>query len=222
MKKSILATMTVAVAILASASLAQANAYLELISGGVSVVVPAANFGPNGAGYVGSIGSWTADIASGSSSGALVVGLENQSENGGVQTSGLEVIYSSGAYSLAGGAYWGVGTSGVQTLGTVASVYSSASLWTGSGSLGTLLGSLTQPAGPAGGHSESVGLVGGTYYITEVLMIGDIAPNSIHEYVYSEVNATFTVVPDGGLTIAMLGAVLIGVSSIRSKFGKRA
>jgi hypothetical protein len=222
MKKSILATMTVAAAILASASLAKADAFLELLSGGTSVIVPAANFGPNGVGYVGSIGSWTADIASGSSSGSLVIGLQNQSENSGVQTSGLEVIYSSGSYSASGSGLWGVGTSGAQTLPTVASVYKSATLWTGSGSLGTLLASLTQPAGPAGGSSVDAGIIGGTYYITEELLIGSIAPGSIHEYVYSDVNATLTIMPDGGLTIAMLGAALIGLSGIRSKFGKRA
>jgi hypothetical protein len=222
MKKSILATMTAA-ALLASAPFANANAFLELISGGNSVIVTPGNLGPNSVGYIGSIGSWSLDIATGSSSGSLVVGLQNQSINAPSQTSGLEVIYSSGGYSQTGTGYWGIGTSGIQTLGTVASVYRSASLYSGVGSLGTLLGpALTAPAGAASSSSEDVGAVSGTYYITEELLIGNPAPNSIHEFVYSEVNATFTVVPDGGLTVALLGCVFIGLAGIRSKLGKRA
>lgn len=211
-------------ALLASASVAKANAFLELISGVTTVTVPAANFGPNGVGFDGQVGSWDLDLASGSSSGGLTVNLENQSANSLKQTSGLEIIYSSGSYSAGGTYVLGASSAGGNTLASTVQGYTSTSLWTG-GAFGTQLGSTLGVPASIVSSSKETGSISGPFYVTEVLTIGNPATGSINPSAteVAQVDASFhvTAVPDSGLTLGMAGSVFMGLAGLRSKFGAK-
>jgi hypothetical protein len=223
--KTLITGMALTGALLMSASVVKANAYLELISGTSTVTIPAANFGPNGVGFDGTVGSWNLDLASGSSSGSLTVNLENQSANSSTQTAGLEIIYSSGSYGAAGNYTFGASSAGGNTLASTAQGYESSSLWTGVGSFGTSLGSaLGVPAVSVSSSSEG-GSISGLYYITEVMIIGNPAAGSISpaRNEVAQVDASFRVtpVPDGGMTLTMAGSVFMGLAGLRSKFAAK-
>jgi hypothetical protein len=221
--KTLITTVALTGALLASASVAKANAYMELISGSSSVIVPAANVGPNGISFVGTVGSWSLDIATGLSSGSLVVGLNDLSQNTGLQTAGLEVIYSSGVYSASGKWTFGASDPGGESLAAQAQAWKSPTLFIAGGSLGTQLGSTLNLATTPTSLQDS-GTIGGWYYLNEVLIIGDPSQNSIHpgHFEYANLDATFTVAtPDGGMTLSMVGSVLLGLAGLRSKFGAK-
>jgi hypothetical protein len=216
--------MTVAItgALLATASVAKANAYLTLDSGGTIINVASST---DGVAYSGPVGSWTVDIATATSSGKLTVELADSTENSGKQTSGLEVIYSSGFYNTDGSYDFGASTSGSQTLASTASAYTGSMLYTsgvgGLGSLSQISGTISMPTHSFG--ADEFGTIGGSYYLTEVLTIGTIAPGSIGEFVHANLGETFTVtaVPDSGITLTMAGAVFMGLAGLRSKFGAK-
>jgi hypothetical protein len=207
-------------ALLASASAARANSYLTLVSGGSVVNVASSTAGIS---YDGPVGSWSVDIGTGTSSGLLTVELTDSTQNTGKQTSGLELIYSSGLYGEDGVYDLGASTSGSQTLASTASAYTSSGLYTGGagglGSLSQLSGTISMPTHSFG--ADETGTIGGSYYLTEVLTIGSVAPGSIDEFVHANLGETFTVtaVPDAGMTFTMAGAVFMGLAGLRSKFG---
>jgi uncharacterized membrane protein len=223
MKKTILATVTVA-ALVASAPFAKANAYLELISGSSALGF---SVGGNNMVFSGSVGSWDFAFSSGTSSGStmLNVGLNTQA-NGDAVTRGLTVVYSSGAYPVYGNWYFSESETH-DTLLASADVYRSGSLWTGAGGFGTLLGSLSLPATPT--TQSSVGVSGvittPPYYVNEVINIAGGSTTTFAATAPSvNVTASFLVsaVPDGGLTLAMLGLGFVGMATIRARMAKRA
>jgi len=226
MKKTILATMTVAAALMASAPFAKANAFLELISGSTTTVTALGN----SAFYGGSIGSWDVSVTFGSSSGTptlLNVGL-NTSDNGNFVTKGLTIIYSSGSYPIYGN-YSFSATFDHDSLGASAAVYRDVGLYPGSPvSYGTQLGSTLSSAANVNlalSYNEAGYIGQPPYYLNEVINIGGGGSATFSgAYQHEQVTSAFRVtpVPDGGLTLAMLGSALIGVAGIRSKFGKRA
>jgi hypothetical protein len=221
--KTLITTVALTGALLASASVAKANAYMELISGTSSVIIPAANLGPNGITWAGTVGSWDLDIATGTSSGSLVVGLNDLSQNAGLQTAGLEVIYSSGQYGQDGKWTFGASDPGGESLTAQAQAWESPTLYIAGGSLGTQLGS-TLALAMAPTAKQDSGTISGSYYLNEVLIVGDPSQNSIHpgHNEFANLDATFRVTtPDGGMTLSMVGSVLLGLAGLRSKFGAK-
>ena len=249
MKKSILATMTVAAALVASSPLAKANAFLEVVSGALNstTVVTGSDSGTLSA----SIGGWTISTETGISS---VFGITLTSSSTGPATAGpLTVYYSSGAYAQTG--LWVLGASTTSTaeqalhgipIGVTpptidysAAVYSNP-LGTGAttgvgnalnrgtyggGTLGGQLG-LTDLLGPNANAPQQFGLLlGALGNFTEILTINPILVPAHTVQMNAEIQTSFSIipitVPDGGLTIALLGSVLIGLAGIRCKFGNR-
>ena len=228
MKKTILATMTVAAALVASAPLAKANAFLEVISGSSSASTAS---GSDNATLGSTVGGWTVSTQTGSSS---VFGISLNSQNQGpVNAGNLEIIYSSGTYPSTG--IWKFGGSSTST-GAVnptidytayAYQYSAGGALYGQGGLrGSLLDTLS--LGPNQSIAPYDGAISGVLgNFTEILYIDVVSVPSADnaEGIEASVQTQFQVypvVPDGGLTLAMLGSVLVGVAGIRYKFGKRA
>lgn len=228
MKKTILATMTVAAALVASAPLAKANAFLEVISGSSSASTTS---GSDTATLNSTVGGWNVSTQTGSSS---VFGISLNSQNIGPATAqNLEVIYSSGAYPQTG--VWKFGGSSTSegivnpTIDYTAYAYQYSAggpLYGQSGPLGTLLASLS--LGPNQAIAPYDGAISGMLgNFTEILYITVVNVPAADDAggIQANVQTSFQVypvVPDGGLTLAMLGSVLVGVAGIRYKFGKRA
>jgi len=236
---------------MASASVAKANAYMELISGTSTVqIMPGAAMNTvvhsgsysltfsdqvgNSADFIGTVGSWTLDISSGTSSGDINIQLQNTS-TGSAVTKGLEIIYSSGTYSLNGQYLDGAAETGPNTLSSTVQGYAGGSLYTGSGSMGTALATATTAPGYTPAVTAATGFtllpnkpgtqestlpitLNGSYAITEVINIA--APSSPGHYQYVAATASFNSVPvpDGGMTASMIGSALLGLVGLRSKF----
>jgi len=215
MKKSILATMTVAAAILASASLAQANAYLEMVSGTSWANTSSPN---QGATLTATLGTWTAVAESGNASAApseIDLGIDNSSSS--AQTKPLWVLLSvdatDGGPLVSGG--WTLETTDNASRPTL-NIYayqSSAIYGVADHSAPLALTGLTlfgQDLGDNVGDSIVSGAVTGLHYYTEVI---EIMPGSGR--LTLSIDSTLRV-PDGGFTMATLGAVLLGLAGIRS------
>jgi hypothetical protein len=265
-------------ALLVSASVAKANAYMELISGATTVQVEPGGVlvhsGPfsvnfysqvgNGAVFVGTVGSWSVDIASGAQSGnlgnpqhSLNVTLTDNINGGTTQTHGLELIYSSGDYNLGtmanpGHYDWGASDSGGNSLtSTMTGYYNRTGIFTGgslagyeshsvslepSSPVSTPPGAPLDPAGPwvlpatfAANYQNVNVPIYGNDAITEIMLFGGTTGTIKSQKVTLNVSESFTpyvppgVVPDGGMTATMVGAALLGLVGLRSKFGgKRA
>jgi len=235
MKRAIVAVKGLALtgALLVSASVAKANAYMELISGESTIRVtgPASivngnyqGVTGNGAIFVGTIGSWSVDIASGGASGAYNVTLTDNINGNSTQSAGLEVIFSSGSFPLNGAYNFGASDSGGNSLTASVSGYHSTSLYTGSGPFGTSLGAWTlEKTYPESFQNTNIPL-SGMDYITEVMLFGGTTGPITPQEVTMNATASFTpyVAPpvrDAGVTATMLGATLLGFVGVRSKFG---
>lgn len=242
-------------ALLMGASVAKGNAYMELISGATTVEIePGGGIvasGPytdafssqtgNGALFVGAIGSWAVDIASGGQAGGFNITLTDNINGSVTQTHGLEVIYSSGSYDLAGHYNYGASDSGGNSLTAEVGGYYSSTLYQGSGPLGTSL----EPSGPGpftasdpagtwvlpqtfAASYQNVDIpISDSEYITELMLFGGTTGTIPAQTVSMNVTASFTpyhspnLVSDGGMTAAMAGCTLLGLVGMRSKFGDR-
>jgi hypothetical protein len=224
MKKTILASLTVAAALVASAPLAKADAFLELISGTSTVQT---SIGPNNVTLSSvTVGSWSLGVtATGTGTGVpfLVANLQTV-DNNDSPTMGLTVIYSSGFYNYPGnGAIFGLTANG-SSLASTASLYTGSALYTGSGSLGTqFMSTLNEGAGI--GSTSEAGALGANpnMYVTEMLSFGGGASASLGVGSVN-INGTASVtsnVPDGGLTMMMLGSSILLLAGIRSRFSKK-
>jgi len=211
MKKTILATITVAAALLASAPLAKANAFLEVISGGQSASTSAV--GPNsdlvlqtGAG---GLDGWYFTVSTGTAALAPINIDVGETALAFSQADPLTVIYRTAFYRTPG--TWKLITTSSSTpdLSVVASAYS----------FGHLLASQSIP--PGGGVTSTGVLTHNLGVFTEIIVITPIAPGFESVSVDSRFDFTPNL-PDGGMTMAMLGSVLLGLAGLRSKFGKRA
>jgi hypothetical protein len=227
MKKTILASLTVAAALVASAPLAKANAFLELISGATTTTATLTTIA-NFSGIT--VGSWNVDVeASGSGFYApnLIVNL-NTSAIGG-PTAGLTAIFSSGTGTTGYNVYAGTGIFGLSSSGSTVAVagqlFSSSALYTGSGSEGTqFLATLNLAASSSNTAINESGAVAANpaEFFTEQLDFGGGSGAVLgggNQSVQGQ--ASFTVVPDGGLTMAMLGSSLVLLAGIRSKLSKK-
>ncbi|HEY3861772.1 MAG TPA: hypothetical protein VGO59_07785 [Verrucomicrobiae bacterium] len=222
--------------LLAGASVARADAYMELISGSTKVQVTGpvgldgGNFegvSGNGAIFVGSVGSWSVDIASGGQSGAFNVTLTDNINGSTTQTHGLEVIYSSGSYPLNGNYNFGASDSGGNSLTATVSGWYSSSLYQGTGSKGTSLGSWTLGTTFAQGNENTDIPISGEDYITEEMLFGGTTGSITPQSVTMNATASFTPfvappsVADGGWTATMCGSTLLGLVGFSSRSKKR-
>jgi hypothetical protein len=228
--KTLITGMALTGALFESASVAKADAYMELISGNTTIQVtgPVGITGGNyegvsgnGAIFVGTVGSWSVDIASGGNSGGFDVTLIDNINGSTTQTHGLEVIFSSGSYPLNGHYNFGASDSGGNNLPATVSGYYSKSLYTGSGSMGTSLGSWTLGETYAQSFQNTNIVLSGESYITEEMLFGSSTGAIPPKEASMNATASFTptLVPDGGTTAAMVGASLLGLAGLRSKFG---
>jgi hypothetical protein len=228
--------MALAGALLASASVAKADAYMELISGSTTVQIKSGGTivatGPytdnyssqagDGALFVGTVGTWSVDIASGGESGGFNVTLTDNINGSTTQTNGLEVIFSSGSYALNGKYNFGASDSGGNSLTAAVSGYYSTNLYQGVGSLGTSLGSWVLPKSLAASDQNSNIPINSAEYITEEMLFGGTTGTITSQKVTINATASFTpvaAVPDGGMTASMIGCALLGLVGLRSKFG---
>jgi hypothetical protein len=257
--RNVMTGMALSGALLASASVAKANAYMELISGSTTVQVEPGgaivasgpytdNFSAqmgHGVIFVGAIGSWSVNIASGAQSGSLAnpqhslnITLTDNINGSSTQTHGLELIYSSDSYDLGtmsnpGHYDFGASDGGGNSLtATVSGYYNYGALFTG-GSLPTyeshshLMGSWTLPKTFAQSDQNLNMPIYGDDSITEVMLFGANTASITPQKVTMNVAASFTpyvppgVVPDGGMTASMVGAALLGLVGLRSKFGAK-
>jgi len=221
MKKNMLVTMTVAAALLASASLVKADAYLEIGSGTSWDNSYSATPGVQ---LTASVGGWQATYSSGNSYDAPThFDLSIQSQFSGVQTQPLWVVLSveatGGGPPVTGS--WVLTTYDLGTTPTLnMSLYQSATIH-------NTVDATPPPSlvglslfGSSLNDSSAINVKGGTVtglqYYTEII---EVMPQGSNK-VLPSIDSTL-VLPDGGLTIAMLGSVLIGVAGLRSKLGKR-
>jgi hypothetical protein len=219
--KTLVATVALAGAVLAGTSTAKANATLELISGSATAFGTVSG---DDAVYVGSVGGWSVNVASGLAD-SLNVSLSDSSH--GTPTAGLEIIYISGTYSFGGGYTFGASDPGLNTLNGTAQGFYSATAPALGGPYGTALAGspFSLPAIVAASPQLTGSLVGNDY-ITEILTFGNPAAGSltgISQHVQGQISfqGSGSVVPDGGLTLGMIGSVMVGLAGLRSKFSKR-
>ena len=242
MKTKTLITGLAVAALMVSSSVVKANAFLEVISGThfTTISVPSGDNASSSA----SIGGWNLNYSingTASGGGGELDVLLNAQTRGATPDHGLTVIYSSGdPYTQQGVWTYGLSESGNNTVGSTAQVYWSHSIYAPPspayllGSLGTALvgpggqTTLSLPPSVSGGSTAATPapdtLV--SYFITEVLNIGGGSthanPTGVGGRPSFNGGVTFTAVavPDGGLTMAFLGSVFLGVACVRSKFRK--
>jgi hypothetical protein len=244
--KNLVKGLVIGAALVVGTSVAKANAFLEVISGTFTAVAPGSDFsGANddSVSFSTTIGpaghQWFLDVATGKSSGLLNVTLNNASANAAntTQTTGLEIVYSSGNPYAAYGTYKAtVSDTASDTLTTYGTVYEGSGLYTGSGALtvGLLTGAGTVLANSgalvAGGDFYAkTGLMGPPpYYLTEVLVFGNdtkgggtLGGHAANQDASGEIGFKVTPVPDGGSTLMLLGAALTAATLVRTKFGNR-
>ncbi len=216
MKRHILATMTVAAGLLASASLANADSFLELVSGTSSVTVTGA--GTQSVDVINqTVGAWNQlNLTIGTAAQAtLHIDLGSTDQGSPVTASTpLTIIYSTGDYfpDIEG---WQ--TSGYITVdqfrGTVTvKYYDTPGLYTGSGPLPAPFDTMALTGVTVNHNGGPINLA----YYTEVVTISP----SARQTATISLDTTFTS-PDGGLTVALLGSALVGLAGFRSMFGKR-
>jgi hypothetical protein len=227
--KTLVMGMALTGALLASASVAKANAFLELISGTSTTSIAS---GANSLSGSFSTGGWTVNMTSGTSLGfgEILDVTESTVSGGGAPTHGLTILYSSGAYSE-DGSYTFSGTENAGTVGSTVALYLASTgpanhLSAIPGDLGTLqaLFALTTPGGGSSSSPTATGNTTGTYYVNELMTIGGGGSAAIHGAATANVQDTLTVsgaVPDSGMTMTMLGSVMMGLAGLRSKFGAK-
>lgn len=233
--KTLVTTMALTGALLASASVAKANAFLEIITGTSTLTtsVGAGSYSSQLGGSGVTLGGWNIQVQeNGNSSGApfFDVSMNTLDKTGSSPGNGLTVIYSSGLYANYGEYTFSESTTALgNTVGADAEAYRSTAVWGSAGfntlgTYGTSLGALAVGAGLASSPADVVnGAIGAPQYdLTEVVNIGGGYSASVGKGAVENVTADFSVsAPDGGTTVVMLGSALVGLSFIRSKFGAK-
>jgi len=202
----------VAAATIALAPMAHANAELELISGATTVSVTAANVGSAYV-YSGSVGGWSLSVSTGTFLGASGLDINSVSTSGGT-SSPLEILWSSSFASPVSGNY--LATVGGTLNGGLTVAFSS---YVGSTILSTgtqLTPTITFSTSPYSGSSSGTASPSATYLTEEALISNGQTSGAQASFDFS-VNA----VPDGGMTLALLGGSMAGLTLIRSKINKR-
>jgi hypothetical protein len=204
---------------------------LDIISGSSSTSILVS--GTDDVSFTGAIGAYVVNVTSGTEAADLAVSLTESASTTlgkvtGAATSGLEIIYSSGSYTTITPGFTDTLSSGAgDTQAGKAMFYTSSTLYTGgiAGLSGlTLIGNLSVASG--GGFANGSGPLSGTYDLTEALVFGNPAVGGIHPGApqFAALQAAFassSSVPDGGMTLGMVGSVFMGLTGLRSKFGAK-
>jgi hypothetical protein len=210
--KTLIMGMALGGALLLSAPMLKANAFLE-VSSGATVLSTSAAGSQSVLQLGGPIGKWAGTtVTTGDASDApldIDVGLGGS----GTGAAPLEIIFSTGLYSQVG-AWQLVSSSTTRGVTVSLSAYAGTSLYTGGSLAGLqLLGSQTL----AESLKTSSGILHSPLdYYTEIITI---TPSSDGK-VTASFDSSFGV-PDGGTTMLMLGSVLAGLTGLRSKFGAK-
>jgi len=241
-KKLIAISLGAVAALVVSAPKAHANAELELISGSTisTVVVSDAVAATTGASFNGSVGGWNINITTGITDGkapaAPYVNLNSISTSTAGTTAGLEIVWSAQGFTLSPGSALST-LSGTSQQGSGSAAGAAITLdtyYAGNNALdlgntannslsgGTLMSSLTSTPGAAGLLPTRTGTDGipsvGNYSLTAEMIIPALGSGTEQ---HVDVNGTISVVPDGGMTLTMLGSALVGLTGIRSRFSRK-
>jgi len=215
--KKITTTLIVAAALVASAPLAKANSFLELISGSSSALT---TVGGQIVGLNTGVGSWTVNITTGVTASQLTMDLGSY-DSGQAITAPLTIIYSSGVYYPSTPGAWELQTGNLTVTfpsGSAGSVSALVNVYASSHGVSAFdTQTITKTLG-----ADDVGNLTGLGTFTEIITITPTFTRGSGVTVSFDSGFSYTTVPDGGMTMAMVGSVLIGLAGIRSKFGKRA
>jgi len=212
--KTLITTVALAGALLAGASTAKANAFLQLISGGKQINTTTAGISGT---LTGTVGNWQVVTETGTTAAGPVIDVD---VSGGTKnaTSPLWVVFSTSGLSGLTGNFSLSTTVGNPSTTVLSWLYNASSLYTSSSAATPpaigVSPFFTQTAGPT---TTTYGNASDLAYYTEVLEI--IPPRAGTDAL--SIDSRF-VLPDGGSTVAMLGSLLMGIAGLRSKFGKRA
>jgi hypothetical protein len=218
--KTLVTTMALTGALIAATTTVKANPELELISGSSSVIVTAAS-ADGTVTYDGPIGQWNVNVSTGENDlGGITTpmidlnSLDTAKGYAGTLQS-IEILYTALEPASAAGGI--TGEIGGTTTTTVTDWQ-----WLGYSpfaktQLLTEVGPFTKGAF-SGTAYGTTGTPDGSYWLTEDVLIS----GGITKATESSSFDSNSSVPDGGMTIAMLGSVLAGLGAIRSRIGKRA
>jgi hypothetical protein len=204
--KTLITTMALAGALMASTSVVKANALLTITSGGQtfsatgltqSDITLTATF----------TDGWTSTTTTGFADNAPLAIDVGEAANGTTGAS-LTICYTDGYFAEHGD--WSLSTFSVGSsdLSVVAHAYS-----TGAGSLAW------QSMGTPGYVSDSGSFTSALGYYGETICITPGKDKFQSASVDSYFN--FTPVPDSGATLTLLGSMFLGIASLRSKFGSK-
>jgi hypothetical protein len=205
--KTLFTTMALAGALIASTSVVKANALLTITSGGQTFSATGATQSDITLKAAFTDG-WTSTTTTGFA-GNAPLSIDVGEAAGGTTGASLTVAYTDGYFTQHGN--WSLQTFSVGTgdLGVTASAFSS------------VVGPLAfQSLGTPGFASDSGSFASPLGFYTEIITITPGA--TIYQSASVDSYFTFTPVPDGGATLAMLGSMFLGVASLRSKFGSKA
>jgi hypothetical protein len=214
MKTKTLMTLAVAGALVAGATAVKANPELELISGSVTKIVVQSS--PVGSvTFSGAVGQWSLNVTTGVNDfggpGNPVIDVNSIDEGSGRPLQSLTIEYTAGGYTHDGTV---VGTIGGTTTTAVAdyqylgsSAFSTAQLLTAIGPLG--------PGAFAGTAYGNTGVTTAPYWLTEKIVISGGNGGALTSF---DANSS---VPDGGMTMVLLGSAFAGLGAIRSRFGAK-
>jgi len=220
MKRTTLITTTaLAGALILSGTAAKANPELELISGTVTSVLIAAT--PTGAiTFVGAVGQWDLNVSTGQNnlgSGPASPTIDLNSVDSAAGYLGvllpIEILYTSQEPASARGGV--IGEFGGTTTTTLTDWQ-----WLGYSPFAkTLLLTMVGPMGPGAVSGTAFGSTGtptGPYWLSEdVLITGGTTLTTQN----SSFDSNSSIVPDGGITMLMLGSVFSGLGVLRFRSG---
>jgi len=229
-KKLLLALAAGASGLLLCASSAKADAILTLIAGTASTSV---SVGPVPVGQTlilsGTLDGWSAqtqvDDSSGGSAGSPDIAVTSN-DTGGAGASTLYVFFSESGYTYNGGVELSLAQAA-----TTATVSFSAYDGNGNTPFTTTAagggGPSSLPSGPVGGTLNLSGTgikegpgsitVASPYALTTELVVSPVSQNT-----KVAVGADLAAVPDGGMTLALLGGVVVSLSVLRSRSRRKA
>jgi len=227
MKKNILAvTLTAAAALVVSAPSVRADAVLTVISGSASTSVTAVD----GAASVSvtSFNGWNVVIESAlgfnSEGSASLPSMDvSTTDSGGASAGILDVIFSQQGYTFDGSVTAAISqtidTHHGTTIAYTTYADGSDALSTTAPPAGTLLTSQLSTTGtPDPANQDATISLTGPYTLNQYLVISPTTKG-----VSSDASLDGIGVPDGGLTVALLGSLMLGFAGIRARFGgKRA
>jgi len=222
--KTLFTTMALTGALIASTTVAKANAYLELTSGShTSHVTSSSSLGLLT--FTGAVGSWTANVTTGNATLAPLALDVGTTSSGASINHALEIIYSTGSYDALGAFNLNTSSSSSPaSMKITTAAYSGPALYTGGSLAGMTLLAPIATFGAHGSSDQNGTLASPLDYYSEIITI------SFASYPVATVSASLDsqfiltpprLVPDGGMTMIMLGSALAGLTIFRSKLGAK-